>query len=209
MAGLIQVLGMKDKLPDWCELEISPVSKDEEWGVLSPFNLGPCMTADGIMFLNVENLWQYSKVYPEHIMNRTDAHSGDIAPEWFSWHISGSLSKRAHRYPMGKGAVPRFSKWGAMRLSYVTARKAIYVPTYAQLLVQHPKFKKLLKLHKSGTNIVIRDYDAYDIHKAYPDSSNAWVDAVNNPNRKFGHGFVIGMALILHTRPLWYTQWIL
>ncbi len=207
--GTVIALALKDKAPKSVDIDITPVSKDEEWGSLSPFHLGPCRTPDGVMFLNMENLWQYSKVYDDHVHNSNDLFSGEVNADWYASHMKGALSKQAHRYPMGKGQKPLFSKWGDLRLSYISARKQIYVPEYAKLVVQQPKFKRLLKEYKAGANIVLRDYDTYDIHKAYADSRTPWINAIENPNAKFGHSFVIALALMFHERPLWYNQWII
>ncbi len=205
--GLIKVLSLKDKAPKGFDLDITPVSKDDEWGSLSPFHLGPCRTPDGVMFMNMENLWQYSKVYEDHLVNSNDIFHGEISRDWWEWHLKGSVSKQAHRYPMGKGAKPLFSKWGNLRLSYISARKQIYVPEYAQLVIHEKKFKTLLKEYKKGAKIVLRDYDTYDIQKAYPDVRNPWLTAIQNENAKFGHAFVIALALMFYERPLWYNQW--
>ncbi|QYW03907.1 hypothetical protein pEaSNUABM46_00264 [Erwinia phage pEa_SNUABM_46] len=207
--GTVMALGLKDKAPKNTDLDIMPVSKDAEWGSLSPFHLGPCRSADGIMFHNFENLWQYSKVYEEHLENTNLILAGEINSDWYQWHLKGARSKQAHRYPMGKGQKALFSKWGDLRLSYIPARKQIYVPGYAELLLPQKKFKQLLKQYKAGANIIVRDYDTYDLLKAYPNSNRMWLDALNNPNAKFGHSFVIALALILHDRPLWYNQWVI
>lgn len=207
--GTITALSLKDKAPRSTDIDITPVSKDEDWGSLSPFHLGPCRTPDGTMFLNMENLWQYSKVYEDHIVNSNDIFHGEISREWYEWHLKGAGSKQAHRYPMGKGQKALFSKWGDLRLSYVSARKQIYVPEYAKLVINQPKFKRLLKEYKKGAKIVVRDYDTYDILRAYPNARSPWLEAINNPNAKFGHSFVIALALLFHDRPLWYNQWII
>lgn len=207
--GTVKVLALKDKAPSSFDLDICPVSKDEDWGSLSPFHLGPCRTPDGVMFHNMENMWQYSKVYAEHLANSNDLFHGEITSEWFAWHLKGARTLQAHRYPMGKGQTAMFSKWGDLRLSYVSARKQIYVPEYAKLVVQKPKFRKLLKEYRRGAKIILRDYDTYDIQKAYPDSRVPWLNAIENKNAKFGHAFVLALALMFHERPLWYNQWVI
>lgn len=207
--GLVKVVGLKDKAPKGFDLDICPVSRDDDWWSLSPFYLGPCRTPSGIMFHNMENMWQYSKVYEEHLVNSNDLFHGEVSAEWWAWHLKGSTTEQAHRYPAGKGRKALFSKWGDLRLSYIPARKQIYVPEYAKLVIQKPKFKRLLKDYKKGAKIVLRDYDTYDIQKAYPDSRSPWLSAIQNENAKFGHAFVIALALMFHERPLWYNQWVI
>lgn len=208
--GTVTVLSLKDKAPKNVDLDITPVSTDAEWSALSPFKLGPCRTPDGILFFNFENLWQYSKVYEEHLENDSSLLSGEISAEWFRWHMEGARTRKGVRYPMGKGKKACFSKWGNQRLSYIAARKQIYVPEYAKLLLPSTKFRKLQKQYKKGANIVIRDYDTYDAVKAYKEQTrHPFLYALNNPDKKFGHGFCIAMALMLEPIPLWYEQWIL
>lgn len=209
--GTVTVLSLKDKAPKNVDLDITPVSTDDEWSALSPFKLGPCRTAGGTLFFNFENLWQYSKVYPEHLESDNDLLCGEVAAEWFRWHMSGARERRGIRYPMGKGAKAKFSVWGNLRLSYISARKLIYVPEYSKLLLANTKFRKLLKQYNKGANIVIRDYDTYDALKAYANKKehHPFLYALNNPDKKFGHGFVIGMALMLNPVPGWYDQWVL
>lgn len=207
--GTVTVLALKDKAPKHFDLDITPVSKDDEWGSLSPFHLGPCRTPDGVMFSNMENLWQYSKVYEDHLVNSNSLFHGEIGQNWYEWHLKGARSKQAHRYPMGKGEKALFTKWGDLRLSYISARKQVYVPEYAKLVIQQKMFKRLLKEYKKGAKIVLRDYDTYDIRKAYPDAAQPWLKAISNENAKFGHAFVIALALMFHDRPLWYNQWVI
>lgn len=205
--GTAIAIGMKDKEPRNADLVIAPVSTDPEWYPLSPFFLGPVRTPDGVRFQNFENLWQYSKVYEKHLDLGGSVFHGEINSDWYAWHLSGAESNKAVRYPMGKGTKALFSKWGELRLSYVAARKQIYVPQYAMLVTRERKYRQLLKQYKKGANIVLRDYDAYDIFKAYDDKP--WVQAINNKDRKFGHGFTLALCLQFHQVPLWYNQWVI
>lgn len=203
----VKVLQIRDQAQREYDIELTPVSKDPEWSELSPFFLGPCRTPDGTLFHNMENLWQFSKVYPEHLDKYRE-----INADWWTWHKQGAEQESAQRYPMGKSraAQTQFSRWGSLRLSYVAARKLIYVPEYAKLLEAHPKFRRLRREYKKGASILIRDYDAHDIDKVYAGSNkNPWLEALNNPKRKFGHGFVMGMALMFWDKPRWYEQWVI
>lgn len=210
--GSVVVLSLKDKAPKNVDLDITPISTDRDWKELSPFHLGPCRTPDGVRFHNFENLWQFSKVYKSHLENDNDLICGEVGIDWYIWHMAGARTERGTRYPMGKGAVAEFSKWGNLRLGYIAARKQIYVPEYSKLLINTAKFRKLRKQYYSGANIVIRDYDTYDALKAYKHSigtRHPFLCALNNPDRKFGHGFCIAMALMCDQIPLWYEQWVI
>lgn len=156
----------------------------EDWSrQLSPFLLGPCSDPVGRVSKNFENLWQYSKVYPEHL-------DEDMTPKlsWRWWQKMGFAKERADRYPMGKGAKPCFSFWGTEMLSYVDARKKIYAPIYYSLIQNHPSFLKLKEMSLTQ-DIEIADFDVY------PMSGISYSDVINNPAKKCGHGFIIGMAL--------------
>ena len=157
---------------------------------LSPFFLGPCTTPDGLEFQCVENIWQYSKVYAEHIDdvgNPTDA--------WYAWRKRGARSS-ATRYPMGKGAKPIYALWDNMHLSIIPARKLIYAPSYAKAARLTPDFKRLRKEARHGARIILRCWDCYSIHK----TTSSYLSVINDPDRKFGHGFVLAMMLDLAPR---------
>ena len=71
------VYGPKDYAPDDV---INTTSRSSNWSRgLSPFFLSPT----NINAYNVENVWQYSKVYKEHIINN------EIIDEYFDWRKNG------------------------------------------------------------------------------------------------------------------------
>lgn len=153
---------------------------------LSPFVLGPVPTYGGRQSRNMENAWQFSKVYPKH------AQDGEPTAEYYRWRDQGWADRQPLRYPMGKGSVPEFSLWDGEKLGYVDARKRIYALTYAEAVEHTESFEMLLDLyHAERDNVVLLDYDAYD-HLAL---GMSLVDVINNPKRKMGHAFVLGMML--------------
>ena len=133
---------------------------------------------------NVENAWQYSKVYDHH-----DA-SGEPIPEWFQWRHQGFRKQRAVRYPYGKGAVPLYSWFDGKRYDYIEARKHIYVPLYSEAVRLTPAFRQLQGLAMAG-NVVLWDFDGYD-HRSLGMSFD---DVMNCRERKMGHAFVLAMML--------------
>jgi hypothetical protein len=139
-----------------------------------------------------ENLWQYSKVYKGQT-TLTDSDSLDIIPStaWYSWREKGFNDPIAHRYPMGKGAIPLFSYWNGKRLDYIQARKQIYIPEYIKNVSTTNDFKLLASLYHSITeanrDLILLDYDAYD----HQELGMTLKDVVNNPKRKCGHAFVL------------------
>lgn len=184
--NLVHALGMFDKNP-YDGKEVDTTAKSGLWSGLSPFLLSA--TAYGSR--NFENLWQYSKVYPEFLNKSTNLPDDT----WYEWRYEGFHSLRAVRYPMGKGRVPAFSYWNGQRLSYVEARKKIYASIYAELVEQTEAYKRLSSLYMStyddNVHLVLRDYDAYD-HVA---TGRTLKEVVNDPKRKMGHAFVLVMML--------------
>lgn len=158
----------------------------EPWRQLSPMLLGP-VDLDWGVAKNVENAWQYSKVYPQHIDRE-----GNVTGEYFTWARRGFNSAWAQRYPMGRGATPAFSLWDGERLDYIEARKRIYLPLYQQAVKRHAR-PLLDSLQRTAfeRDIVIRDFDAYD-HRAL---GYSYDDVLNDPHMRMGHGFVLAMML--------------
>ena len=148
---------------------------------LSPFTLGPVQLWGGHWAANVENAWQYSRRYHEHY------------PDWLWWVKQGWAKERADRYPLGKGAKPYCSMWGLEELDYIQARKRIYIPLYAQAVrfYKWDVYEQLRRQHESSGVIAILDFDAYDRFKL----GYSWDDVVNDPDRKMGHAFVLGMMI--------------
>lgn len=172
----------KDGLPSWDVTTRSAGAYRE----LSPMLLGPVHLYSGIISRNVENAWQYSKLYEAH------ATAGVPTREYWDWAMKGWSSIRAERYPMGKGASPLYSLWNGKRLGYIEARKRIYIPMYAAAVrAYRPQLLSYLEMVAQKQDIVLNDFDAYDRHAL----GYSWEDVVNDPSRKMGHGFVLAMMI--------------
>jgi hypothetical protein len=156
---------------------------------LSPFHLGPVPLYEGAVVreaANVENAWQFSKVYAKHVDPE-----GRPTQEYFDWARDGWTHRRAVRYPMGKGAVPEYSWWEGERLGYVEARKRIYVPCYTRAVINTHAFARLLQLHREHDELVLWDFDGYDHHRL----GMTLKEVLNDPERKMGHAFVLAMMV--------------
>jgi len=182
---MIYVIGPKSiKVPN----AINTTSRSKNWSRgLSPFFLGPVTLtgANNSISYNVENAWQFTKVYPEHTKD------GFPSKEYFKWARSGFEDHRAHRYPMGKGRIPCYSWWNKEKLSYIEARKEIYIPLYSSAVSKSDAFQKLKKIHEEGKDIWLWDFDGYN-HRILDMS---WDEVINNEDRKMGHAFVLAMML--------------
>lgn len=155
--------------------------------VLSPFFLGPIHDKWlDLTFGNFENYWQHLKVYRfmGHVLE-----DGSPSVEWYDWVAKGAELARASRYPAGRGARPEYSFWRNRRLSYVTARKLVYVPGYMRLAATTDEYTRLANEYRRGASLVLRDFDCY------PRQSLTWQQIWDDPYRKAGHGFALAMML--------------
>jgi hypothetical protein len=179
---MIQVIGPKD-IPYPGFLVVNTTSRSpQKWSRdLSPFYLGPVDLYDSRVSKKMENAWQFSKVYRDHLEE-----DGRISDRYWEWARNGWQSDWAHRYPMGKGAKPEFSLWAGERLGYLEARERIYLPLYVQVVIRTDAFQKLVDLAEKK-NIALFDFDSYDLNEREKTLGEALMD----PSRKFGHGFVL------------------
>jgi hypothetical protein len=188
---VIRIVGPKEykpnDIPVWSNDHIFVVNTTSrgKHKDLSPFYLGPVNLYRGYIAQNMENAWQYSKVYSNHVINNS------ISDAYFKWAEDGWAKKRGIRYPMGKGAKPEFSYWDDERLDYIQARKKIYIPLYASLVQQTNTFVRMKKYYNEDNSLILWDFDGYD----YSTIGMSLIDVVNDPNRKMGHAFIIAMLL--------------
>lgn len=167
---------------------IDTTSASDDWRRdLSPFFLGPCDLYKGLVSQNMENAWQFAKVYKDQI-----DHDGTPSDDYWDWATKGWADGFAHRYPRGKGAVPEFSWWDGKRLSYIDARKEIYGPLYAEAVRRTEGWKELQKIRQNCKELYLRDWDGWNMQKHGMESLT---DVLNNPRRKMGHAFVLKMLL--------------
>jgi hypothetical protein len=167
------------------------VSKGKGWERgLSPFILGPCKLYAAHSSKNMENAWQFSKVYKHHLDEE-----GELTNEYWKWATDGWHDGWAHRYPAGKGAIPEFSYWDGERLGYTDARKRIYIPLYRDAVRETFAFKTLKQKYdsykKMNKDLYLVDYDAY-MHKFL---GMTYDQVVNYEKKKMGHAFVLAMML--------------
>ena len=166
---------------------------------LSPFYLGPVACYDGLVSQTFERAWQCAKVYP-WMMNP----DGNPSERYFAWRdamwgTKDFSSKIDIRFPAGKENARkcRYAWWkvsGEFRkLNYIAARKRIYIPLYARSVVKTEAFRRLVELRDSGKNLMLIDFDGYNLH--HPHYGLTYNDVVHCPILKMGHGFVLAMLL--------------
>lgn len=184
------VVGPKDKHVDLDDyVVVNTTSRSTNWSRgLSPFFVGPCYLYGNRFARNLENCWQFSKVYEDFLTE-----DGDPTTEWWRWSEKGFLSERANRYPHGKGAKPKYTYWDGEHLSYVEARKKIYVPQYQAAVRGTEAFYELRKLHKKH-HIALWDFD---VANTDDDPIGNFTSVINDKNKKLGHGYVLQAMLLL------------
>lgn len=192
----IQVIDYKTKIEEnQNSILFNVTSRSNDIGrQLSPFLLGPVKLWGDYVSYNVENAWQYSKVYKDHIDNGILNGYRDNQPskKWLEWAKDGWSKKEAVRYPMGKGAKPLYSWWNGEKLDYIEARSKIYIPLYAKKAKRTEAFKKIKKLYEREKYeiIYLKDFDGYDLKNL----DYSLLDAITS-KRSMGHAFVIKMLL--------------
>ena len=147
----------------------------------SPFFVGPVFLYNGMTAKNVENAWQFAKVYREFI-----GEDGIPTEAYFEWAQHGWNSSTAIRHPMGN-STPVFSWWAGQPLDYIESREQIYIPLYSGAVMRTEGFKELKRLYDAGEKLCLLDYDAYD-HQALKYSMQ---DIISDPKRILGHSFVL------------------
>lgn len=199
-----------------------------EWKKLSPFFIGPIEYKDSGGEISkakiFENFWQGQKVYTqiekqnqkknEWVWPKTRQMDKNQNPNdsWYKWNAALMKHKKAVRRPAGK-AIPKYAYWEGEKLGIIESRKRIYIPYYQKLIRKSPVYKKLLKMVKSGKNIIIVEPDGPDI-RLFPDGKEVygnlleeWIEVTDRKEvdetedgksryRAYGHGFVIAQTLI-------------
>ena len=160
---------------------------------LSPFYLGPCKLYGDHVSKNMENGWQFSKVFPEHI--GTD---GNPTSDYWTWAKEGwSRQKAAVDMVKDKSNRQSYFLWEGRKLNKIEARKTIYVPLYAERVTRlaNRTFEDLktrwlmMKIKKAGT-IYLMEFDCYDY------TGKTLTEVLNNPKKTMGHGYVLAMLLL-------------
>ncbi len=183
---MIYVTGPHYPVPETA-ITINTTSHSKNWSSgLSPFFCGPVDLYNGYVSKNVENAWQYSKVYEYYAED--DKEPGE---RYFKWAKDGWDSVRAVRYPMGKGAKPMYSYWDGKKLGYIDARKEIYIPLYAKAVQKTSAFQQLKKMSEEPGDLYLWDFDGYN-HRVL---GYSFQQVINDPIKTMGHAFVIAMLL--------------
>ncbi len=184
----------------------------------------------------MENIWQFSKIYssvpavreiysryqPIVIWERgAEQHvttEGEILPAYWKWREDGMAAIYPIRYPVGRAArsscLYALKEKGGQPLSYIAARKAIYLPIYIDLVRERAQYKQLKTMLAQGERLLIVEIDgpheeslAYYQEK-YGVQANFIVNdtilaskenlniMLEDSKHAFGHAYCLSMALL-------------
>lgn len=215
----VRVFAMRRPKPEcvtkenWLLFNVTSTSKEKWCLEFSPFHLGPIELypnpIDGTMYTakNMENAWQFSKVYKQF----TNAEDDSPTDDYWKWATQGWNDSKPHRFPLGRrGGKPLYSLWNGKRLQYIEARKAIYAPLYARYVEQTDAYKKLYGIYmkychgeidrKETRPMCLLDFDGWDhLGQGY-----RLEDVINLAKPKMGHAFII--AGLLENNLFWLSE---
>ncbi len=189
---MIKVINFKYKLQGDEEV-VNTTSRSSNWSRgLSPFYVGPVDLYDGYISQNAENGWQHSKLYSH--LGHLDEDNNPTSKYW-EWAQKGWASHYANRYPAGKENIPVYSYWAGEKLSYLEARKRIYIPLYSSAVQKTNAFNKLQELYyeckKDNKVLYLQDFDSHNVSPEFVNYEKMY----NNENIKMGHAYVLAMML--------------
>lgn len=198
---------------NWLTYNVTSTTREKWCLEFSPFFLGPIElyinNKDGkiIIAKNLENAWQFCKVYEQ--FTNTDDHSP--SEDYWKWAEEGWNDSQPHRFPLGRRAVkPLYSLWNGKRLTYIEARKTIYAPLYAKYVEQTDAYKKLNDIYvkyccgdlndKHKKPMALLDFDGWDhLGQGY-----TLEQVINMEKPKMGHAFVL--AGLLENNLFWLSE---
>lgn len=163
---------------------------------LSPLLIGPVTDKDGRKCLIFENFWQ-ARCYTKagHVKD------GQVTKEWEKFCDKQFKMEKGKRRPFAKAlgyGAPDFAIYNGKKYDYITSRKEIYVPIYAELVKNTDAIKEMKKMLESGENIMILDGDGPP-KSLYPEglemTQKVWDGMIKNPQFPFGHGYVVAGLL--------------
>ena len=198
---------------------------------VSPFYIGPVIGPDGARADSLEVFWQCAKVFPHHDSG------GQPTEEYFNYRNTmyaarpGQITKTVMRHPyreFGYEADDMLywpfwnEKIGKYEpLSYLEARKKVYVPEYAKLVAGTPALRYLKQLLGQGKKVALLDFDGFNYyneesmkvryrayvlkckkeHRSIAVDEKDFTDikdmrsAINFPHTPVGHAFVVKALL--------------
>lgn len=184
---MIYAVSFKHAIPEGV-ISMDVTSRSSTWGKhFSPFNLGPVDLYDDYWAYNIENAFQFSKVYAEY--STVDELP---APHYWEWAKKGWQNPRPIKYPLGAWTKHLYHWWNHKKLTNLEAQNQIFLPMYKKAVTKTSAFQRLKEMYEtSDKDIYLIDFEGY-LHR-YLDKT--WDDVVNDPNRPVGQAFALAMIL--------------
>lgn len=184
---MIYAVSFKHKIPDGV-LSLDVTSRSNNWGRdFSPFNLGPVDLYDNYWSYNIENAFQFSKVYAEYA-----GLNDEPSQHYWEWAKGGWLNPKPIKYPLGAWSKHLYHWWAGKKINGIEAQNQIFLPLYKKAVINAPAFKKLKDFYNhSGKDIYLIDFEGYN-HRYLEQS---WDQVINNPDRPVGQAFALCMLL--------------
>ncbi len=184
---MIANISFKHSIPDNA-IVLDVTSRSNSWAkAFSPFLLGPIELYNGYKASNLENGYQFTKVFRNY--STTEGFPSD---KYFEWAQNGWNNPKPIKYPEGAWSEPLYHWWDGKKLSRLEAQNQIFLPLYKKAIIQTEAFSKLKELYEtSEQDIYLQDFEGF-LHK---DLGLTWKEVINNPDRPVGQGFALCMIL--------------
>lgn len=184
---MIYAVSFKHTIPDNV-ISLDVTSRSDNWGKhFSPFNVGPVSLYGDYWSFNIENAFQFSKVYEEYV-----GYDEMPAAHYWEWAQKGWLNSKPNKYPLGAWNKHLFHWWDGKKLSNLEAQNQIFLALYKTAIIKTSAFQRLKELYESTSqDIYLIDFEGYN-HR-YLDLT--WDQVVNDVNRPVGQAFALCMIL--------------
>ncbi len=176
-------LSFKHEVPE-NSVVINVTSYSDSFGrMLSPFNVGPVSLYNGYWAHNIENAYQFAKIYGEYADE-----NGEPTNAYWRWAQAGWENKKPIKYPLGAWNVCLHHWWKGRKLNRLEAQNEIFLPLYREAVVKTKEFKHLKELYETtDKNIVLLDFEGYD----YNFLEIPLKDVFTHPDFPVGQGFAL------------------
>lgn len=184
---MIYAVSFKHQIPD-NTIVFDVTSRSNTWArAFSPFVVGPVDLYDNYMAFNIENAYQYSKVYAEYVTVE-----GTPSQHYWEWAKKGWLNPKPIKYPMGAWSKHLYHWWDGKKLSNLEAQNQIFLPLYKKAILKTSAYQRLKELYEStDKDIYLVDFESYNWRYL----GLTWDDVISDPNRPIGQAFALSMLL--------------
>lgn len=164
-------------------------SRSQTWGKhFSPFNLGPVKLYDDHWAYNIENAYQFAKVYEPYQSTETEM----PASHYWEWAETGWHNPKPIKYPLGVWSKHLYHWWDGKKLNSLEAQNQIFLPMYKTAVEKTSAYARLKELYENTQqDIYLIDFEGYN-HRYL---ELTWDQVINDINRPVGQAFALCMLL--------------